>query len=399
MTERVTLGDLAARGSLLLNDGYRTRASELGAPGVPILRVAEVQDGRLEPSFGDHVRDEYRAKIGQKLSRAGDVVVTTKGTVGRVARIVSAHPQFVYSPQVCFFRSLDESIDPDWLYYWFRGPEFAAQATSVQGQTDMAAYINLADMRGMGIHVPAVEIQRGIARTLGALDDKIESNRKQIKLALDWLDALAEQVTADGVSVLLNEIASVSRDMLEPRALGGALFDHFSIPAFDTQQLPERVAGCTVVSNKLRVGGPSVLVSRLNPRTNRTWFAVPDADVSAACSTEFLVLTPRENLSLGSLWLAVRGEGFRSSLSQRATGTSGSHQRVRPQDALSIEVADARRVRRDVAQEADALLQLVHQRRVESRMLTELRDTLLPELLSGRIRVPEAGEAVESALA
>jgi type I restriction enzyme S subunit len=89
-----------------------------------------------------------------------------------------------------------------------------------------------------------------------------------------------------------------------------------------------------VISAKLRVDQPSVLVSRLNPMTNRTWFAVPEPGLTAGCSTEFLVLKPKDGVTLGPLWLAVRDEGFRSLLAQRVTGTSGSHQRVKPQDAL-----------------------------------------------------------------
>jgi type I restriction enzyme S subunit len=175
--------------------------------------------------------------------------------------------------------------------------------------------------------------------------------------------------------------------------------DHFSIPAFDANGLPDRTTGASVISAKLGVDGPSVLVSRLNPKTNRTWFAVPEPGVAAGCSTEFLVLAPKPGVTLGSLWLAVREEGFRSLLAQRATGTSGSHQRVKPLDALTSVVPDVRQLLAADVQAADELLSLMHQRRIEMTRLAALRDALLPELLSGRIRVPEASEAVESALA
>ena len=60
------LGDLAAAGWLVINDGYRTKRSELGLPGVTVLRVAEVQDGHITPTFGDHVGEEYRQKFANK---------------------------------------------------------------------------------------------------------------------------------------------------------------------------------------------------------------------------------------------------------------------------------------------------------------------------------------------
>lgn len=144
------------------------------------------------------------------------------------------------------------------------------------------------------------------------------------------------------------------------------------------------------MSNKIRLTGRSILVSRLNPRTDRTWWAEARAHVPALASTEFAVLTASNDLELAGLWLAVRDQYFRDELRRRVTGTSGSHQRVRPDDLLTIEVPDVRGLDPKTKSAAHDLLLLVHERREESAALTALRDTLLPELLAGRIRVPEA---------
>jgi type I restriction enzyme S subunit len=189
-----TFAELAARGSLLINDGYRTKVTELGRPGYPVLRVAEIAEGSVTPSYGDFVRLEYRDKIGYKLSQSGDVLLTTKGTVGRRAIMPSLPAEFAYSPQLCFFRALDDSIDNRWLYYWLGGSEFWQQAAGVAQQTDMAPYISLRDLRAIEIEPPPIEEQRGIAATLGALDDKIESNHRLSDLVLDLAEALPASV-------------------------------------------------------------------------------------------------------------------------------------------------------------------------------------------------------------
>lgn len=243
---------------------------------------------------------------------------------------------------------------------------------------------------GISVEAPPLFEQRAVAATLGALDDKIESNRRTIDVCSGLLDATSSSLALEVDSVPLSVLAAPLRDAFAPSAVGVELIDHFSIPAFDAKGLPDRTSGTSVISAKLRVDQPSVLVSRLNPATNRTWFAVPEPGVTAGCSTEFLVLTPTAGVTLGSLWLAVRDEGFRSLLAQRATGTSGSHQRVKAQDALATEVPDVRQLSAAEAQAADELLWLMHRRRVESTRLAALRDALLPELLSGRLRVPAA---------
>lgn len=133
-----TFAELIRRGSLIVNDGYRTKQSELTPSGIPILRVAEIGDGFLAPQSEDRISEDYRRAIGVKLSEPGDVLLTTKGTVGRRAIVPESATSFAYSPQVCFFRVLDETIDRRWLYYWLGGSEFWEQAFGVSTQTDMA---------------------------------------------------------------------------------------------------------------------------------------------------------------------------------------------------------------------------------------------------------------------
>ena len=179
------------------------------------------------------------------------------------------------------------------------------------------------------------------------------------------------------------------RATARPSDLADQLVDHYSLPAFDCDRLPDRVPASEIMSNKLLVVAPSVLVSRLNPRINRTWFAVPEAGIPALASTEFMILEPKNTGELGALWLAVRDESFMSEMVSRVTGTSGSHQRIRPDDALSISVPDVRQLDSSRREEASALLRLMHQKEEESQRLARLRDALLPELLSGRLSVAE----------
>ena len=201
--EITTLGALISAGRLDVNDGYRTRQSELGTPGVPILRVADVQDGAVTASNRDYVRDEYRPLIGSKLSRPGDVIVTTKGTVGRVARITEPNAEFVYSPQLCYFRATGDRLGPDadFLYYWLRGSEFRAQLDVLKSQTDMADYVNLGDMRAIRITIPSAKSRTAIVDFLGALEDKIVANHREAKHLRNLQDEVLPRLLEGTVSI------------------------------------------------------------------------------------------------------------------------------------------------------------------------------------------------------
>jgi type I restriction enzyme S subunit len=123
----------------------------------------------------------------------GDVLVSTKGTVGRVACVPEGFPEHVYSPQLCFLRAEDDAVlHPKWLYYWARSSIFLNQVAIYSGQTDMAPYLSLRDLSAISISIPPIAEQRRIAGVLGALDDLIEVNRGLVR-DLDELRQVASE--------------------------------------------------------------------------------------------------------------------------------------------------------------------------------------------------------------
>lgn len=390
MSSVTTLGQLVADGRLILNDGYRTKQAELGEPGMPILRVAEVLDGSIAPALGDYVREEYRRVIGSKMSRPGDVIVTTKGTVGRVAIIRQSMAEFVYSPQLCFFRPTPASgIDSGFLYQWFRGREFQHQALSVQSQTDMAPYINLSDLRRMTITLPSRSEQRAIADTLGALDDKIESNHRMAK-TLDALVATTyEQAIAGCALAPMGTAIIVSTGS----AFSGA---HFSKPG---------------------IGRPLLRIRDLKTYKSQTWttearrdeIVIQPGDVVAGMDAEFRAtvwlgsssllnqrvcrFSPRRGVSRAFALHSARRDLASAEASK--TGTTVIHLNKSDIDRFAVPALDDTAHDR-LARSTDYLLDTLVAAAQESRTVAALRDVLLPELLSGRLRVPDAREHVEA---
>ena len=187
---RHSTSDLIADGKLAIGDGYRAKNSELGSEGLPFARAGNINEG-FHFDDADRFPEGELGRIGDKVSQPGDVVFTSKGTVGRLAFVSKTTPRFVYAPQLCFWRSLDHKlIDPRWLYCWMQGTEFGRQISGVKGQTDMADYVSLGDQRKMEISLPPLEEQRAIARVLGALDDKIELNRRMSETLEEMARAL-----------------------------------------------------------------------------------------------------------------------------------------------------------------------------------------------------------------
>lgn len=396
-----TFAQLAARGSLLLNDGYRTKVSELGPEGFPILRVAEIADGYVTPTFADFIRPEFEKSIGVKLSQPGDVLLTTKGTVGRRAIMSDLGQQFAYSPQLCFFRVMDSSIDPRWLYYWLAGSDFWLQAAGVAQQTDMAPYISLRDLRAISIEVPPVYQQRAIAATLGALDDKIESNRRAVALIEELVKAIfaeAFDVAHKHEGVPISDLVGVNSKRQLSRGTEATYIGMAALPenSMSIAEWETRPFG----SGTKFING-DVLMARITPCLENGKTAVIDMlqpDEVAWGSTEFVVLSPRGEISTPWIYSLVRSEPVRSFAIGRMSGTSG-RQRFNATEFSKYQVTPP---------SADQLAEFnefavpafskAGQLRDESTRLANLRDALLPELLSGRIKVSEARETIEETI-
>ena len=82
--ELVTVQRLIDKGILSIGDGYRAKNDELSDEGIPFARAGNINDG-FHFSDADKFPEQNLSKVGEKVSRPGDILFTSKGTVGRYA--------------------------------------------------------------------------------------------------------------------------------------------------------------------------------------------------------------------------------------------------------------------------------------------------------------------------
>jgi type I restriction enzyme S subunit len=164
--------DLIAKGSLAIGDGYRAKNSEMAATGLPFVRIGDLRED-FQFEGVDLLSPASCAMAGNKISRHGDCIVSTKGTVGRVLFVPASAGQFVYSPQLSYWRVLSDDVRSEYLICWMRGPDFVRQCATVKGATDMADYVNLKDQRRMLLPIPTLNVQRAFAELVQPMLDLI----------------------------------------------------------------------------------------------------------------------------------------------------------------------------------------------------------------------------------
>jgi type I restriction enzyme S subunit len=285
---------------------------------------------------------------------------------------------------------------------------------------------------------PALREQRLIGRLLGVLDDRItllrETNTtlETVAQALfkSWfvdfepvrakveglepqgMDAATAALFPDGFEESelglvptgweigsVGNLAVQKKGSVNPLSKPDDWFEHFSLPAFDNAQTPVFEQGGAIKSNKTPLPMNAVLLSKLNPHIPRVWLPV-SYGCNAVCSTEFLAYSPEGASSKELIYCLFKAPEFQQQLCQLVTGTSNSHQRVKPEHVISVRVVVAsQELLFAFSSLVKPLFEQVYANRKQAQTLSQLRDTLLPRLISGQLRLPEAEELVEEACA
>lgn len=178
--QRFSVAELILQKALVIGDGYRAKNAEFRPVGLPFARIGNIaSQGELDLKGADRFPESELKRVGNKVSQPGDIVFTSKGTVGHFLFVKETTERFLYSPQLSFWRIFKRDLlDPRFIFFWMQGREFHEQIYGLKSQTDMADYVSLSDQRRIRITLPPLPIQRRIAEILGRLDDKIEVNRR-----------------------------------------------------------------------------------------------------------------------------------------------------------------------------------------------------------------------------
>lgn len=438
-----TVISLQREGALLVEDGnhgeYRPRSDEFVDDGVAFIRAADMDSGRVLFDRAARINQAARDRITKGIGRPGDVLLSHKGTVGKVALVPLDAPAFVCSPQTTFWRTLDEGrIDRRYLYVFLRSQYFQSQLAARAGETDMAPYVSLTSQRGLSVVLPPIDVQRAIAHILGTLDDKIELNRRMNEtleaiaraifkswfLDFDPVRAKASGEPAESICRRLGltpDLLAEFPDRLVDSELGEipegwevkplpsaiqvnpyrALRKGDVAPYLDMSSMPTTSARALAVAQRefgsgTKFSNGDTLLARITPclENGKTCFVdFLGEDQVGWGSTEYVILHPMSPLPAEYAYFLARTDAFRRHAIANMTGTSG-RQRV-PVSAFDDYrlVVPSEGICREFGDLASSTLTKMKASDAEALTLSQLRDALLPRLLSGELRVPLEGAA------
>lgn len=430
--QTVLLGDVAE-----LSGGYAFKSEEYTESGHFVLRTVNItDDGRIDRRGATFVSLEAARKYERFALKPFDTLFVMVGaTLGKTGFVKTQDLPALLNQNMWLIRAKPSLISPLYLHYAFKvfsQPLLGMASGSARG------FVKRDDFRQMIIPLPSAPEQVRISSLLGALDDRItllrETNAtleaiaqalfkswfvdfdpvraKQEGRAPEGMDEATAALFPDGFEE--SELGLVPRGWrwmsLEeaywinpPRKLKkGESAPYIDMSSVPTQgQCPDAPAIREHGSGSKFQNGDTLL-ARITPcleNGKSAFIDCLDAGQIAWGSTEFIVLKPKPPLPDFHAYLLCRYPAFREFAIQSMSGTSG-RQRVQ-NDVLGrfmIALPDAG-VAEVFGAQVLAIQQKIASNHQQAQTLAALRDTLLPRLISGQLRLPEAQTQLEGALA
>ena len=406
--------------------GY-TESATNDPVGPKFLRITDIQGGSFDwskvpycPASDENIK-KYRLEIGDIL------IARTGNSTGENAQVITEPPAAVFASYLIRFRPDSSRVNPFFVGYQLRSEKFRQHVLAVRGGSAQPG-ANAKQLGAFPVQLIARERQDAAVEILRSLDDRISLMRETnvtleaIAQALfkSWfvdfdpvrakMEGRAPEDMDEANAALfpdsfeeselglvprgwrigtLADVAHLQKSSVNPLHQPDVLFEHYSLPAFDDGQSPIIEAGIEIKSNKTVVPANAVLLSKLNPHIPRVWLPT-DAGINAVCSTEFLAFIPADTVSREFIYCIFTSERFLQSLCQLVTGTSNSHQRVKPDGVLSMNsVIPPADVMVSFATITKPIFDRIGHNRQQAQTFANLRDTLLPRLISGQLRLSE----------
>ncbi|NEW92120.1 restriction endonuclease subunit S [Rhodopseudomonas sp. BR0M22] len=400
--------------------------------GVPVIRGGDIRNGQIVFDHEKRVSEEVSQQFRRTILKGGEILINLIAEPGHTAIVPPSLIGANVSRDVAVV-ALNDAVNHRFVDYCLKSPAAVHWLTS-RLQGSVTQKINLGTLRDLPIPMLALTEQHSIAEILGTLDDKIELNRRMNEtleamaraLFKSWfVDFDPVRAKAEGrISGTPTELSGLFPDTLIEAELGlsplgwqikplpqaievnpsRSLRKGDVAPYLDMANMPTRghCAGDVIdrpFGSGMRFVNGDTLVARITPclENGKTAFVdfLEDDQVGWG-STEYIVMRPMPPLPEEFGYCLARSESFRDFAIQSMTGSSG-RQRV-PAESLShylIAVPDDA-----IAEQFGRLVRPIFAKITsaarQSRSLIALRDTLLPKLISGELRVKAAEKIVEA---
>lgn len=416
--------------------------------GTPIITVEHLGENRIVHSNLPQVSDDDKARLSKYVLKTGDIVFSRVGSVDRRALVMPAEDGWLFSGRCLRVRPDVRLLDARWLSYFFGLPAFKNYIRGIAVGATMPS-INTKILSDIPIYFPGLAMQREAALILAQLDDRITLLRKTNATLEAIAQALFKSWFVDFDPV------RTKAEGRQPEGMDATTADLFPDSFEETEQglvpkgweMSTLGAICDASGGVIQTGPFGSQLHASDYVAEGVPVVMPkdifnrrvDANTAARIGREDAQRLARHQLRDGDIVFSRRGDVEKHALIGEAeigwlcgTGCllvrSGSRRRVAGYLSRSLDLPHTKQwltqhavgatmpnlntgilaavpvlVPSDEVLGAFDEATSVLDRRISAgnaaaQTLTQLRDTLLPRLISGQLRLPEAETLLEKAL-
>lgn len=407
-----TVGELCDEGELHTQTGpfgSQLHSYDYVEQGIPVVPTEGIGRRRLLTDGIPQVGDDTAARLSRHRLKAGDILFARRGVQATgLSALVTQHEEgWICGTGAILLRVLGDGIDPEFLSFLLSSSE-SIQWLKQHAVGAVMPNLNEGVIRQLPLTLPPLPEQKAIAAVLGALDDKIELNRRMNATLESMARALFQSwfVDFDPVRAKLDgrqppnldpataalfpdsfqdsELGHIPKGW-EVKPLGEVIELAYGKPlkAEDRKNGPICVYGANGPvgwHDEKLVSGPGIVVGRKGNPGVVTWAHGDFYPID----TTFYVEPKGECRSLYFLFYALSNHDLASlSADSAVPGLNRNHAYMSKQVIPPAGLLEA------FDKQAAPIFAAMHAHEIQSRTLATLRDTLLPKLLSGELSFKE----------
>lgn len=355
--------------------------------GIPVLNGSNLQGFKLQEESFNYVSQEKADSLGKANAHRGDVVITHRGTLGQIVYIPqdSKFEQYVISQSQFRLKLKQNLIRPDFFVYFFHTPIGQHRILMNASQVGVPALARpTTTFKEVFVPVPPLETQNAIMAILSSLDKKIEINKRLNDNLQYQAQALYKSWFVDYEPFKDGEFVESELGMIPKGWRVGTLSEILEIKyGKDHKKLSDGIipvygsGGLMRYAEKPLYEGESVLIPRKGTLNNVMYVN----EAFWTVDTMFYTIPKTQN-SILFAYILLSNKDLASMNSGSAVPSMTTEILNNIQFVMPVS---------DVLAEFNPLVstyyaQIKHYDQ-ESRRLAQLRDTLLPRLMSSELEV------------
>lgn len=298
------------------------------------------------------------------------------------------------STEFIVLREIKDLSDKHYLYYLAISPELREIAIQSMTGTSGRQRVQTNVVVDYEFPFPPLPEQKAIAEVLSSLDDKIDLLHRQNETLEEMAQTLfrqwfVEEVDEDWEEGFISDLAKHHKKSIRPQQNLDTIYHHYSIPSFDNNKTPVVEMGAEIMSNKYEIPENCIMFSKLNPhKDKRLWLIQSHKKSNSIASTEFQIVLPKKEKFLFFIYGWLNENLNYREIASGVGGTSSSHQRISPSIIFDFPcpiITDL--IIEKYNEKVQPAFEKIDNNQQQLKTLEKLRDTLLPKLMNGEIRV------------